>query len=55
MTTPIDSGEITIAQFAVRKYVDGTVYGHLVDDQHCQDIAVEVVNAIEAYRSGKEI
>ena len=55
MPAQIDPGEITIAQLAVRQYVDGTAYGHLVDDAHCHDIAVAVVQAVENYRGGKEI
>jgi hypothetical protein len=50
-----DPGEITVAQIAVRKFGDATSYGRFVDDQHCHDIAVAVVEAVEAYRGGREI
>lgn len=52
----IDPGEITVAQLAVRKFVDEqTSYGRFVDDQHCHDIALAVVDAVESYRGGREI
>lgn len=51
MNTPVDPDEVAAAQVVVRKYVDEkTNYG-----QHCRDIAAAVVEAVEAYRGGREI
>jgi hypothetical protein len=58
--TQIDPGELGAAQVAVRGVVntftyDGFDVGSRVTDDQCKEVAVAVVAAVDAFRSGKKI
>lgn len=45
------AAELIAGQAAVRQFVDSTVYGHLISDDVCQQIAATVVTAVDEART----
>jgi hypothetical protein len=51
----IDQAELDVAFRAVREHADRSLYGKMISDKECREVATEVVIAVEDYKSGRAI